>query len=140
MLTKAAADHSLILVWNDVTDLWLIFFDQNFAAANEDNYHNYEPARTKFVVSVDGKVIANFISIREVKTLPSVGHVAVEMPHFIAWDKNNHGHDTGLETGQIFDAMRHGKLLTIETDGATYTEELRGVGSALDHFQDCFML
>jgi hypothetical protein len=55
----------------------------------------------------------------------------------VSWDQNNEGHDTGPETADIFNLLRHGHTLTIKTYGQTYTDDLTDVGSALALFPAC---
>ena len=139
MLGSASqGDHSLTWMWNDMVDLWIMFIDGNLEAENDLNFTEHDfNKRSRLVISVDGVKLIDINDIRTVVETRSGKRAAVMKMRFIAWDHNNEGHDTGLETGKIFDLLRRGHKLKIETYGATYTDDLRGIGKAIDLFPDC---
>ena len=132
-------DHILMWMWDNANGLSLAFQDGNLKAANDRNYQEGSLSeRGRFVVSIDGKVIEGRGTVRTVLKLPSSGQtVAFMAPVLIAWDHNNPEDGSRPKTHQIFDLLRTGHILRIETYGANYADDLRGVGRALDQFTPC---
>ena len=89
-------------------------------------------------VTVDGQLLfKQMMTFGVVMDLPSRGRTLMIEPVFVSWDANNPGHDTGPETGTIFERLRSGHVLSVTIAGQTYQENLTGVGSALDLFPKC---
>jgi hypothetical protein len=136
----SSADHQLSWIWDDYYGLFLMFMDKNFEAMNDHNYNeSNSTGRERFIVSVDGDVLEDRGEIRTILDLPSVGPVAFSSPRLLALDHNNPGEWTRPTTEQVFTKLRKGRTLKIDTYGVTYTDDLTGVGSALDLFPRCIM-
>jgi hypothetical protein len=137
-LSTSQANHVLGWIWDDMINLSIMFADSNFQAENDLNYTDQTiKGRSRLVISVDSAVLIDILNMRRVVETRSGKRAAVMEMRAIAWDRNNGGHDTGLETEKIFNLLRHGRKLKIETYGATYTDDLRGIGKAIDLFPDC---
>lgn len=128
------AGHMLFWTWDNNINLSAGFIGPAPPGARAGMMTAVEPV----VVSVDGRILTKRPSIDAIVSPlhdAAMEMIASSIP--IAWDRNNPGHDTGLETGAIFDLLRHGRKLTIQVNGQTYTEDLSGIGSALALFPKC---
>ena len=89
-------------------------------------------------VDFDARILFTYPTMGAVIDAPLLGGPTLIIePRFVSWDKNNEGQDTGLETAAIFDRLRSGRVLDVRVYDQTYSEDLRGVGSALDLFPKC---
>lgn len=92
---------------------------------------------SSFAIAVDGRVLFNHpVGYDVVGDFPDLGRQIIIPPMHLSWDINNK-EDVGPKTDEILDRLQHGHMLTIKTYGQTYTEDLHGVGSALDFFGKC---
>jgi hypothetical protein len=129
------AEHALFWKW-DVTMLTLGYVGPPPAGEPPPDWRR--DAGSRLIISIDGHELLSWVvSYLDVVDQEGVGPRLVVRPRGVSWDQNNEGHDTGPETADIFNLLRHGHTLTIMTYGQTYIDDLTGVGSALALFPAC---
>jgi hypothetical protein len=126
-------DHRLFWTWDGI--MLMVGF---MGPAPVGSEHGQMPEPSSLDLSVDGRTLKRGLTYGFVsKALPNYGQMIFVEPMHMAWDHNNLGHDTGLETEAVFNILRHGHNLKVQIYGQTYIEDLKGVGSALDLFGQC---
>lgn len=130
-------DHLLAWVWEPGYALFVIFMDGNLQAANNENYGRSNFEQSAMTLFVDFNQIAQAHDIRTVMSLHGQT-VSMFSKSMVSFDKNNSGDSVRPETDHLLNILRSGHFLRIETYGASYADDLNGVGAAIDQFPACF--
>lgn len=127
-----SVDHQVILWW-DHTDLMV-----GFVGPAPDGAVGVPTDETTITMSVDRHTFFQHPDgFGDVVDIPQGGRVFILPVLHLSWDQNNEGHDTGLETGEVFNLLDRGHRLTTRVYDRTYTNDLKGFKSVHRLFEKC---